>query len=142
MRKSTKNASLHEALRNLWKIRIMLEKNYTETCATWMTRRIESLIDHMQYGHALIAYHKQDGTFRLAKATLLPYKADFRRDYDITRVTSTISLNYEWNFGASFGWKPYDEYDNPENQIIGSKVNAYLNVNLYLKWSLSSCSGL
>ncbi len=66
MRKSTKNASLHEALRNLWKIRIMLEKNYTETCATWMARRIESLIDHMQYGHALIAYHKQDGTFRLA----------------------------------------------------------------------------
>lgn len=90
MRKSTKNASLHEALRNLWKIRIMLEKNYTETCATWMTRRIESLIDHMQYGHALIAYHKQDGTFRLAKATLLPYKADFRRDYDITRVTRYI----------------------------------------------------
>ena len=79
MRKSTKNASLHEALRNLWKIRIMLEKNYTETCATWMAQRIESLIDHMQYGHALIAYHKQDGTFRLAKATLLPYKADFRK---------------------------------------------------------------
>ena len=85
MRKSTKNASLHEALRNLWKIRIMLEKNYTETCATWMAQRIESLIDHMQYGHALIAYHKQDGTFRLAKATLLPYKADFRKDYDDVR---------------------------------------------------------
>ena len=82
MRKLTKHASLHEALRNLWKIRIMLEKSYTETCATWMTRRIESLIDHMQYGHALIAYHKQDG----------PYKADFRKDYDITRVTSTIAF--------------------------------------------------
>lgn len=54
MRKSKKNAPLHEALRNLWKIRIMLEKNYTETCATWMAQRIESLIDHMQYGHALI----------------------------------------------------------------------------------------
>ena len=25
-----KPASLHEAIRNLWKIRIMLEKNYTE----------------------------------------------------------------------------------------------------------------
>lgn len=46
-------------------------------------------------------------------------------------------MNYEWNFGASFGWKPYDGQDNPENQIIGSKVNAYLNVNLYLKWALS-----
>ena len=53
-----KPASLHEAIRNLWKIRIMLEKNYTENCATWMAKRIESLIDHMQYGHALIAYHR------------------------------------------------------------------------------------
>lgn len=103
MRKSTKNASLHEALRNLWKIRIMLEKNYTETCATWMARRIESLIDHMQYGHALIAYHKQDGTFRLAKATLLPYKADFRKDYDITRVTSTIAF---WDVELQ-AWKTF-----------------------------------
>ena len=72
MRKSTKNASLHEALRNLWKIRIMLEKNYTETCATWMARRIESLIDHMQYGHALIAYHKQDGDIQAGESHLLP----------------------------------------------------------------------
>lgn len=102
MRKLTKHAPLHEALRNLWKIRIMLEKNYTETCATWMAQRIESLIDHMQYGHALIAYHKQDGTFRLAKATLLPYKADFRKDYDITRVTSTIAF---WDVELQ-AWKP------------------------------------
>lgn len=66
-------------------------------------RRIESLIDHMQYGHALIAYHKQDGTFRLAKATLLPYKADFRRDYDITRVTSTIAF---WDVELQ-AWKTF-----------------------------------
>ncbi len=86
-----KPASLHEAIRNLWKIRIMLEKNYTENCAAWMAKRIESLIDHMQYGHALIAYHRQDGTFRLVRATLLPYKNMFRQDYDITRVTTTIA---------------------------------------------------
>ena len=49
MKKSAKNASLHEALRKLWKIRIMLEKGYTQTCAEWMAERIESLIDHMQY---------------------------------------------------------------------------------------------
>ena len=30
MKKSAKNASLHEALRKLWKIRIMLEKGYTK----------------------------------------------------------------------------------------------------------------
>ena len=56
-----------------------------------MAKRIESLIDHMQYGHALIAYHRQDGTFRLVRATLLPYKNMFRQDYDIARVTTTIA---------------------------------------------------
>lgn len=90
MEKLTKNASLHEALRKLWKVRIMLEKGYTETCADWMARRIEELIDHMQYGHALIAYHKQDGTFKLVKATLLPYEARFHRKYEVARVTSTL----------------------------------------------------
>lgn len=90
MRKSTKNASLHEALRKLWKIRIMLEKGYTQTCAEWMAERIESLIDHMQYGHALIAFYKQDGTFKLVKATLIHYENEFHRNYEITRVTGTI----------------------------------------------------
>ena len=85
-----KNASLHEALRKLWKIRIMLEKGYTQTCAEWMAERIESLIDHMQYGHALIAFYKQDGTFKLVKATLIHYENEFHRNYEITRVTGTI----------------------------------------------------
>ena len=88
-----KPASLHEAIRNLWKIRIMLEKNYTENCATWMAKRIESLIDHMQYGHALIAYHRQDGTFRLVRATLLPYKNMFRLRMLIINH-SKIKTNY------------------------------------------------
>lgn len=91
MKKLTKKAvSLNEAMKNLWKIRIMLEKEFSETCAQWMAGRIADLIDHMQYGHALIAYHKQDGTFRLAKATLLPYEAEFHRKYEIARVTGNI----------------------------------------------------
>ena len=90
MKKSAKNVSLHEALRKLWKIRIMLEKGYTQTCAEWMAERIESLIDHMQYGHALIAFYKQDGTFKLVKATLIHYENEFHRNYEITRVTGTI----------------------------------------------------
>lgn len=85
-----KAASLHGALLNLWKIRIMQEKDYTENCAVWMAQRIESLIDHMQYGYALIAHYRQDGTFRLVKATLIPYETGFRRAYDINRVKGTI----------------------------------------------------
>lgn len=90
MKKQKEAAPLYEAMKNLWKMRVMLEKGYTETCAAWMADRIESLIDYMQYGYALIAYHKQDGTFKLVKATLIPYETGFRREYDITRVTSTI----------------------------------------------------
>ena len=75
-----KPASLHEATLNLWKIRIILEKNYTENCAAWMAGRIESLID----------YHKQDGTFKLVKATLIPYQKAFEKEYDITRIAGTV----------------------------------------------------
>lgn len=55
----------------------------------------------------------------------------------IARLSRRLSLNYEWNFGVSWGWKPYDEADNPLNKVIGSPANAYLNVNLYLNWALS-----
>ena len=55
----------------------------------------------------------------------------------ITRFNQRLSLNYEWNFGASFGWKPYHSDLNPYNKVIGSKVNAYLNTNFYFNWMLS-----
>jgi hypothetical protein len=48
-----------------------------------------------------------------------------------------LSLNYEWNFGLSAGWKPYDPDDNYYNVIIGSPINAYINANLYLNWMIS-----
>lgn len=55
----------------------------------------------------------------------------------IARFNPRLSLNYEWNFGVSFGWKPYDEYYNTHNKVIGSKINAYINVNFYLNYMLS-----
>ena len=54
----------------------------------------------------------------------------------IARIASRLSFNYEWNFGLSTGWKPYDETTNPYNKVIGSHLNAYLNVNFYLNWML------
>ncbi|MDR2917178.1 MAG: acyloxyacyl hydrolase [Tannerella sp.] len=55
----------------------------------------------------------------------------------ITRLCYQLSLNYEWNFGLSAGWEPYDRNYNYYNTIIGSKVNAYINTNFYLNWMLS-----
>lgn len=55
----------------------------------------------------------------------------------ISQINQKLSLNYEWNFGLSFGWKPYDYNTNPTNTIIGSKANAYINTNFYFSWMLS-----
>lgn len=46
-----------------------------------------------------------------------------------------LSLNYEWNLGLAFGWNPYDSETNPDNHIIGSRTTAYLDADLYLRYS-------
>ena len=53
------------------------------------------------------------------------------------RISPLVSFNYEWNFGLSFGWKPYDTNYNRANIMMGSRVNAYLNVDFYLNWLLT-----
>jgi hypothetical protein len=55
----------------------------------------------------------------------------------LSRLCDRLSLNYEWNFGLSAGWKPYDPDHNYYNVIIGSRINAYINVNFYLSGMLS-----
>lgn len=91
MRKTKKTTSQGEAMKKRWGIRIMLEKGYAEQCARWMAQRLEGLIDHMQYGHAAIAYRRQDGTFKLATGTLIYYERDFHKSYDITKIEGAIA---------------------------------------------------
>lgn len=55
----------------------------------------------------------------------------------IAKIAPRLSLNYEWNLGLTFGWNPYNMEQNPQNISIGSKVTAYINVDLYLRWMLS-----
>lgn len=50
----------------------------------------------------------------------------------IVRLSSVLSLDYEWNFGASFGWHRNEEH--PLNTIMGTKVNAYINGGIMLTW--------
>ena len=45
---------------------------------------------------------------------------------EIARFSESLSLDYEWNFGVSAGWQP--------NLVVGTKVNAYINLGLMLKW--------
>ena len=90
MKKQKRQVSQSEAMKARWKRRIVMEKSYPEGTAQWMAERLEALIEYMQYGHAAVAYMKQDGTFKLVKATLIHYENEFHRNYEITRVTGTI----------------------------------------------------
>ena len=53
-------------------------------------------------------------------------------------ITRSLSLDYEWNFGVSFGWKKYDVETNNKNDIVGSRVNAYINLGMMLNWHFAS----
>ncbi|MBD5274758.1 MAG: acyloxyacyl hydrolase [Bacteroides sp.] len=46
----------------------------------------------------------------------------------VWRFSDRISLYYEWNFGASFGWRRCDGKTAYSNLIVGSAVNAYINI--------------
>ena len=56
----------------------------------------------------------------------------------ISNITHNLSFDYEWNFGASFGWKKYDKLNNPLNMVVGSNANAYINLSFLLNWQISS----
>ena len=55
----------------------------------------------------------------------------------IARISPRLSFDYEWNFGLAFGWKPYDEETNRLNMMMGSKMNAFLNVDFFLNWMVT-----
>lgn len=103
MRKAKREASQREAMKKKWRTRIMLEKDYTETCARWMAQRLENLIDHMKYGHAAIAYYKQDGMFRLVTGTLIYYEQDFRKPYNPMKIEGTVAY---WDVEQQ-GWRTF-----------------------------------
>ena len=54
----------------------------------------------------------------------------------IASLAPRLSLDYEWNFGASFGWKKYDPDSNPLNTVVGSRINAYINLGFFLNWAI------
>lgn len=66
-----------------------------------------------------------------------PVSAYLFQGATIATLSRRLSFNYEWNLGLTYGWKSYDEKDHPENRVIGSKLTAYLDAELYLRWMLS-----
>ena len=66
-----------------------------------------------------------------------PFSVYLLQGARIASLGSRASLNYEWNLGLAFGWHPYDEERNPYNRVIGSKVTAYIGLDLYARWMMA-----
>lgn len=60
----------------------------------------------------------------------------------IHKFSNRLSLYYEWNFGVSFGWKKCDGYTAYSNLIVGSDVNAYINLGGGIRWKINDAYAL
>lgn len=61
--------------------------------------------------------------------------------YKIADFNNRLSLNYEWNFGASFGWNKINSTSPSVVDDVdgfGSSVNAYINLAFLLKYRVSN----
>ncbi|NDV83689.1 acyloxyacyl hydrolase [Bacteroides sp. 51] len=105
----------------------------------------------LKYGITSKGDNWKDYAYGLPTMGIGLYVANFYRNHDLGTPFSLflfqgatlhqfkpkLSLNYEWNLGASFNWKHYDAFDNPDNIALGSSVNVHVGGNLFLKWRLS-----
>ena len=77
-------------------------------------------------------------TFRNREEIGVPWSAYVFQGAPIARLAPSLTLDYEWNFGVSWGWKKYDPQLNPRNMVVGSKMNAYINLGWLLNWQINN----
>lgn len=94
------------------------------------------------YPHAIQGIGVGYNTFFNSKEIGNPLAVYAFQTSRIMSITPRLSFDYEWNFGASFGWKKYDEETNPMNNVVGSKINAYINFGLLLNWQIDARTNL
>lgn len=98
---TNKTEEQRDRLTEVWKRRIVVEKGYPETIAERIANRVKALADYMQYGHAIIAFYKQNGNFQLVTGTLISYL--------ITESFATLTICSRCIVLLSFGaWKKKD----------------------------------
>lgn len=85
-----------------------------------------------------IGYH----TFFNSQKIGNPFSLYVFQTSSIINISDRLSIDYEWNFGLSYGWRKYDPATNPENTVVGSKANAYIHLGLLLNWQLASSLNL
>lgn len=48
-----------------------------------------------------------------------------------------LSLGYEWQFGAAFGWKYYDSQTADNKAVVGAPLTAHMNLGIKLHYSVA-----
>ena len=104
---------------------------------------------HLKYGFTFSPFSKQGSIFPGAwqgagasvnffgnsRGTGIPVGLYLFQGAPVCHISSGLSLYYEWNFGASFGWRPCDGHTATSSLITGSRVNAYINIGAGLRWT-------
>lgn len=55
----------------------------------------------------------------------------------IMHFTDRLSLDYEWQFGAAFGWKHYDSETADNNAVVSTSVTAHMGIGFKLRYSIT-----
>ncbi|MDE7346490.1 MAG: acyloxyacyl hydrolase [Muribaculaceae bacterium] len=55
----------------------------------------------------------------------------------IARFSDRVWLGYEWQFGAAFGWKHFNQQTPDNNAVISTSVTAHMGIGLKLHYTLS-----
>ena len=66
-----------------------------------------------------------------------PVSAYVYQGAPIVRFNDRLTLGYEWQFGAAFGWQHYDELTAADNGAVSTSVTAHMGVSLKLYYKLS-----
>ncbi|WP_300702686.1 SH3 beta-barrel fold-containing protein [Bacteroides sp.] len=98
-----KSVMKNEKIKKLWEKRVLENTELKPETARWMAQRIELLLDYMQYGYALIAYSKQDGSFYMGRGTLRYYEQDFHRKHNIVDIKAHVAY---WD-AEQQGWRTF-----------------------------------
>lgn len=76
-------------------------------------------------------------TFFDSKRLGTPVSAYVYQGAPIARFGSRLSLDYEWQFGAAFGWKHFDVDVDEDNAAVSTSVTAHIGLGFKLRYSLS-----
>ncbi len=66
-----------------------------------------------------------------------PFLAYIVQGAPLINFSRRLSLNYELQLGAAFGWKAYEAKVNAANHVVGSEVTAYIGADVFFRYALA-----